>query len=270
VAESVPSELVRRVVAAIVLIPVALAAVFLGGWTFSALAAVAVVLMATEWEHVTGGEKFGRHALLNMLAGMMALLLVSTGSVEYALATVITLSIASGLTPRRDGSRSLWPSVGVIAVVLPAICLVWLRGTSTGMVVILWILLVLWATDSGAYFVGRMIGGARLAPRISRGKTWAGFYGGTAAGAVIGVATATIVQDISMLRAVMVSIFLSLVGQGGDLAISAVKRHFGVKDMGNIIPGHGGVLDRLDSLLFGAIAIGALAFAYGGTVPLWP
>jgi len=68
----------------------------------------------------------------------------------------------------------------------------------------------------------------------------------------------------------MVSIFLSLVGQGGDLAISAVKRHFGVKDMGNIIPGHGGVLDRLDSLLFGAIAIGALAFAYGGTVPLWP
>ncbi len=269
-AESVPSEFVRRVVAAIVLIPVALAAVFLGGWTFSALAAVAVVLMATEWEHVTGGEKFGRHALLNMLAGMMALLLASTGSVEYALATVITLSIASGLMPRRDSSRSLWPSVGVIAVVLPAICLVWLRGTSTGMVVILWILLVLWATDSGAYFVGRMIGGARLAPRISRGKTWAGFYGGTAAGAVIGVATATIVQDISMLRVVMVSIFLSLVGQGGDLAISAVKRYFDVKDMGNIIPGHGGVLDRLDSLLFGAIAIGALAFAYGGTVPLWP
>tara|TARA_B100000686_G_C16221490_1_gene680397 strand:+ start:119 stop:535 length:417 start_codon:yes stop_codon:yes gene_type:complete len=138
------------------------------------------------------------------------------------------------------------------------------------MLIILWLFLVLWATDSGAYFVGRTFGKKRLVPRISPGKTWAGLYGGTAAGAIIGVSIAAIVHDFSMLRAVLLSILISLVGQGGDLAISAVKRHFDVKDMGTMIPGHGGVLDRLDSLLFGAMVIGIITFAYGGSMPLWP
>jgi len=270
VSESVPNELVRRVIAAALLIPVVLVAVFLGGWPFTAMSTVAIVLMATEWERVTGGERFGRHTLLNMFTGLTALSLLSIGSFEYVLAFVVAVSVASGVLPRRDGSYSIWPCVGVIVIVVPVICLVWLRALNTGTIIILWILLVLWATDSGAYFVGRMCGRTRLAPRISPGKTWAGFYGGTAAGAVVGVAIAAIIQDISIFRAVLVSIFLSLVGQGGDLAISAIKRHFGVKDMGNIIPGHGGMLDRLDSLLFGAVAVGIITLACGGTVPLWP
>lgn len=267
--ESVSNELVRRVVTAALLIPVVLIAVFLGGWTFFTISAVAIVLMAAEWEGVTGGGMLGRHALLNMFTGLIALSLLAIGSFEYVFAFVIAVSVASGVLPRRDGSYSIWPCIGVIVVIVPAICLVWLRALDAGMIIILWILLVLWATDSGAYFVGRMFGGRRLAPRISPGKTWAGFYGGTAAGVIIGVAIAAIIQDFSIFRTVLASIFLSLVGQCGDLAISALKRHFGVKDMGNIIPGHGGIIDRLDSLLFGAVAVGIIIFACGGVLPLW-
>lgn len=268
--ERVSSELLQRVVAALVLIPIALSAVYVGGWMFTLLAAVAVILMASEWEQVTGGARAGRHTYLNVLAGLTALTAVSYGQLDIALITVAVGAIASFLLPRHDGVHSRWPSIGVIAVAVPAICLIWLRAADSGMTVIVWLLLVLWATDSGAYFVGRLIGGARLAPLISPGKTWAGFFGGTAAGALVGLAISILVQDVSAIRAVLASVFVSLAGQGGDLAISVVKRRFGVKDMGTIIPGHGGVLDRLDSLLFGAIAVSALALVFEETVPLWP
>lgn len=270
VPERVSSELLQRVVAAVVLIPIALSAVYFGGWMFSALAAVAVVLMASEWEQATGGARIGRHTYLNVAAGLTALTAVSFSRVDIALVIVLFGAIAGLVLPRHDGVHSRWPTIGVIAVAVPAVCLIWLRQADSGMTVILWLLLVLWATDSGAYFVGRLIGGARLAPRISPGKTWAGFFGGTASGALVGLATSILVQDVSAIRTVLASVFVSLAGQGGDLAISAVKRRFGVKDMGSIIPGHGGVLDRLDSLLFGAIAVSALALVFEGTVPLWP
>ena len=270
VPDGVPSELLQRVVAAAVLIPIALGSVYVGGWMFSLLAAFAVFLMASEWEQVTGGARAGRHTYLNVGTGLAALTAVSLGLLDIALFIVVIGAIASFVLPRRDGIHSHWPSIGVIAIAVPAVCLVWLREADSGMTVIVWLLLVLWATDSGAYFVGKSIGGARLAPLISPGKTWSGFFGGTASGALVGLALSIFVQDVSTIKAVSASIFVSLAGQGGDLAISAVKRRFGVKDMGTIIPGHGGVLDRLDSLLLGAIAVGALALVFEGTVPLWP
>lgn len=256
--------------AAAVLIPVALGAVYVGGWLFTALAAAAVILMASEWEQVTGGSRIGRHTCINVLTGLIALTVISIGDVDLALLVIAIGAIVGLFVPRTDGTNSRWPAIGIVAVVLPAVCLVWLRGGAAGLAVVVWLLVVLWATDSGAYFVGKLVGGARLVPRISPGKTWAGCFGGTTAGALVGVAMAVLVQDVSTIRAVLASVFLSLVGQGGDIAISAVKRQFGVKDMGNTIPGHGGVLDRLDSLLFGAVAVSALALASGGTVPLWP
>ena len=270
VSESVPSELLQRVVAAVILIPLALTAVYIGGWMFTLFAAVAVILMAFEWEQVTSGARVGRHTFLNVGVGLTALTAVSFGLLDIAIIIVVVGVIASFVIPRHDGIHSHWPSIGVIAVAAPAVCLLWLRETDSGMTVIVWLLLVLWATDSGAYFVGRLIGGARLAPLISPGKTWAGFFGGTASGALVGLAVSILVQDVSTVRAVSASVFVSLAGQGGDLAISAVKRRFDVKDMGTIIPGHGGVLDRLDSLLFGAIAVGVLALVFEGTFPLWP
>ena len=257
-------------IAAIILAPVALAAVYFGGWAFSFLAAVAVAFMTCEWERVTGGGRVGRHAFIGIVTILTALSVVSTGGVEPALAIVGIGAIVDLVVPRRDGAYSRWPTVGLIVVGAPAVCLVWLRGAGEGMTVIAWLLIVLWATDSGAYVVGKWAGGPRLAPAISPGKTWAGCVGGTGAGALIGLATAILLPDTSTIRTVLASILVSAVGQGGDLAVSAVKRRFGVKDMGAVIPGHGGVLDRLDSLLFGAMAVAAMAAASGGAAPPWP
>ena len=257
-------------IAATILVPVALAAVYFGGWAFSLLVAVAVAFMTCEWERVTGGGRAGRHAFIGVVTVLAALSIVSTGGVGPALALIGVGAFVDLVVPRKDGAYSRWPTAGLIFVGAPAVCLVWLRGAGEGMTVIAWLLIVLWATDSGAYVVGRWIGGPRLAPAISPGKTWAGCVGGTGAGALIGLATAILLPDASTIRTVLASILVSLVGQGGDLAVSAVKRRFGVKDMGAVIPGHGGVLDRLDSLLFGAMAVAAMAAASGGTAPLWP
>ncbi len=257
-------------VSAIILVPVALAAVYFGDWAFLLLAAVAVTFMACEWERVTGGGGVGRHAFIGIVTVLTALAVVSTGGVEPALALVGVGAFVDLVVPRKDGTYSRWPTAGLIVVGVPAVCLVWLRGAGGGMTVIAWLLVVLWATDSGAYVVGKWAGGPRLAPAISPGKTWAGCVGGTGAGALIGLATAILLPDTSTIRTVLASILVSLAGQGGDLAVSAVKRRFGVKDMGAVIPGHGGVLDRLDSLLFGAMAVAAMAVASEGTVPLWP
>ena len=269
-AERVSSELLRRVAAAILLVPVALVAVYFGGWAFSLLAAVAVAFMTCEWERATGGERAGRHAFIGVVTVLAALAVASTGGVEPALVLVGIGAVVDLVVPRKDGAYSRWPTAGLIVVGVPVVCLVWLRGAGEGMTVVVWLLAVLWATDSGAYVVGRWVGGPRLAPAISPRKTWAGCVGGTGAGALIGLATAVLLPDTSTVRTVLASILVSLVGQGGDLAVSAVKRRFGVKDMGAVIPGHGGVLDRLDSLLFGAVAAAAMAVASGGTVPLWP
>ena len=269
VADDASRELSQRLVAAAVLIPVALGAVYAGGWIFAALAAIIVLLLAYEWENVTGDHGPGRQAVLNAVTGVIAVAVTSLGGFGTAVVVVAIGAIINSTVPRSDGTRSWWPAAGVVLVALPAVCLVWLRDGTSGLVIVIWLLAVLWATDSGGYFIGKTIGGPRLVPKISPGKTWAGFFGGSTAGALVGVGTAFLVQDAAAVRTVLASLFVSAIGQGGDIAVSAVKRKFGVKDMSNIIPGHGGVFDRLDSLLFAAIAVAALALASGGTVPLW-
>ena len=128
---------------------------------------------------------------------------------------------------------------------------------------------MVWATDVGAYFAGRGIGGPRLAPRISPNKTWAGLAGGIAAAALVGMITAYAIGLPDRMMLVSFSALLSIIAQGGDLIESIVKRHFGVKDSGRLIPGHGGVLDRLDGLMTAAPAVAAAALVSGEEVLAW-
>jgi len=140
-------------------------------------------------------------------------------------------------------------AAGVIYVGLAPLALIWLRVSPNGVLLpLLWIFAVVWATDTGAYFTGRAIGGPKMAPSISPGKTWSGFAGGTAAAGLVGWSAASI-SDGPVAQIVAASLVVSLLGQAGDLLMSKVKRTVGVKDTGTLIPGHGGVLDRLDSLL---------------------
>jgi phosphatidate cytidylyltransferase len=132
------------------------------------------------------------------------------------------------------------------------------------------LLLIVWASDIGAYMVGRAVGGPRLAPAISPGKTWSGAVGGLAGSAAIGLAAAAILGNgpISW-RPAAFAILIGIVSQAGDLFESLLKRHFGVKDSGHLIPGHGGLLDRLDAVLTAAPTAALLALMLGRGVVLW-
>jgi phosphatidate cytidylyltransferase len=156
--------------------------------------------------------------------------------------------------------------LGVPYVGLAAASLVWLRfDPAVGRVNVLFVLLMVWASDIGAYLVGRLAGGPKLAPSISPGKTWSGAAGGVAASLLVAVALA----GAAPWRAAIVAVVLSIVSQAGDLLESALKRHVGVKDSGRLIPGHGGLLDRLDGMLTAAPAAALLAAALGRGARLW-
>jgi phosphatidate cytidylyltransferase len=164
---------------------------------------------------------------------------------------------------------------GLAYVALAAAALLFLRGDPVaGRANLLFLVLVVWAGDVGAYLVGRMLGGPRLAPSISPGKTWLGALGGLLAAVAVGIAAALLLADSAsqgwaIWRAALVGALIGMVAQAGDLLESFVKRHLEVKDSSHLIPGHGGLFDRLDAVLSAALAAGLLALALGGGVVLW-
>jgi phosphatidate cytidylyltransferase len=174
---------------------------------------------------------------------------------------------------RLCGGRPGWLLLGLFYVSLPCLALLWIRNLPGGLETLLWTLALVWATDTAAYVAGRGIGGPRLAPRISPNKTWAGLAGGVVGAALVGLAAALLrggpadaALPGEMWRLVALSGVLALVEQAGDLVESAVKRHFGVKDSGNLIPGHGGVLDRVDGLIAVSLAVAGLSALSGRSI----
>ena len=147
--------------------------------------------------------------------------------------------------------------------------LLWLAQEWTGRDLLLWIFAVVWATDIGAYVVGRWLGGPRLAPRWSPRKTWAGLLGGIVCAALAGWVAGHLLGPPSVLPLVLLSAGLAIIGQFGDLAELVAKRRFGVKDSSALIPGHGGLLDRLDGLLAVIPAVALLSLIGGGSILEW-
>ncbi len=160
---------------------------------------------------------------------------------------------------------------GLVVILLAAFCVAWLRADpEVGLYNLLFLLILVWCSDSGAYVTGRVVRGPKLAPRISPGKTVAGAAGGLAAAVLGGTCVAlTVPHPTSLWDAAIVAALLGVAAQAGDLLESYAKRRFGTKDSGRLIPGHGGLLDRLDALIAASLVAAVLALAQGPGVVLW-
>jgi phosphatidate cytidylyltransferase len=239
-----------RAVSAAVLIPAVLADVWAGGIWFHLFVALIGILMAQEWVNIVHKDnplQFALHA-----AGAMcgALLPLDIGLAGGLLAIAVLTLVSAAAAWREAPGGPAWRYLGVPYVSLPPIALVVLRDDpSYGVAAIVLVMLMVWAADTLAYFAGRIIGGPKLAPRISPKKTWAGMSGAMVGSAVAALGVGMTLGVPGLWLLLIVAALLAVVEQGGDLFKSAMKRHYGVKDSGRLIPGHGGVIDRVDGLV---------------------
>ena len=237
-----------RAISAAVLIPPVLGSVWLGGWAFAALAALSAGLMVWEWFRMTSQGQFTKHDL--MVAVLSALACVSMVFAPVAgLLLIVALAVAVG------GQRA-WLGWGVAYAALPMAVLVWLRGhDDQGRWLLIGLLVMVWAIDTTAYAFGRTIGGPLLLPRVSPKKTWAGLAGGMVGAMVVGAVLNTYFPLYSLWLVLPFCAVLAVIEQAGDFLESWVKRRWGAKDSSNLIPGHGGVMDRVDGLLAAGLVV---------------
>lgn len=258
------SELFLRVVSALILAPIAIGITYLGGWPFMLLWAAAAAGILWEWTRLIAGRT-ERHVLM---AGVVALAAsfaaLAMNSPTVALANLaVGAAVAAMIAPA--GKRT-WFAGGVVYAGLALVLPVLLRADAQhGFVAILFLFAVVWATDIAAYFAGRAFGGPKLAVRLSPKKTWSGALGGTFCAILAGVMTAAIAGLDSLAMIAIISLVLSVSSQTGDLAESALKRTFGAKDASQLIPGHGGLMDRLDGFLIAALVATIIGVSRGGT-----
>jgi phosphatidate cytidylyltransferase len=252
-------ELVTRVASGLVLAALAIGAAVISPWTFLLLVIAASCVIAWEWGRLTRGDGFDRIAVVQMIGVALALTLLALGRPIFALGALGLTALA--IAAAGPSTQSLpWALAGLAYAALPGAALIWLRSDVTlGGTAVLYLLAVAATADTAAYAAGRLIGGPKLAPRVSPNKTWSGFAAGLLAPALVGVAFAAYLGGTSAVSLALVSVALALACQMGDLAESAVKRSFGTKDMSALIPGHGGLLDRIDSLLFTAVLASLIA-----------
>lgn len=259
------NDLALRALSSIVMMSVALALTWFGGWSFAVLWVIAAIAILHEWLNMTRLPRADTITSIMAVAFLLSVIIdwfmplhvanMPISSMKIGVFLVCVALSACLLPTSRD---RLWLYLGVAYALVIAIVPSLVRndpslGYMGGIAVLLWIYAVVWITDIGAYFSGRLIGGAKLWPAISPKKTWAGFIGGVLCGACAGVGVyvwfaASGKLDVSEIIPLFVaSLLAAMVGQGGDLGESALKRHFNVKDASHLIPGHGGVMDRLDA-----------------------
>jgi phosphatidate cytidylyltransferase len=265
-------NLMLRVVSSAVLIPVVLLAGYFGGWIFFILCALAALGIFWEWSRLAGGADAPILAL-GVVALVTALAFTGFGYAAGAAAAIAVGALSAGIAaflPGRTGQnapvRGLWAAAGVIyagaAFLGPALLR---RDAELGFVAFLFLACTVWATDTCAFVAGRALGGPPLWRQVSPNKTWSGAVGGLAGG-VVGGTLVAYADGLSRLAVLgVIALVLSALAQAGDLLESAIKRHFGAKDTGELIPGHGGLMDRLDGFLVAAAAALVIGVLRQGT-----
>jgi phosphatidate cytidylyltransferase len=264
------------VISALVLAPPVLAALYVGSPYSDVLVCIAAAIAAWEWARLSGKGTLAVPGSALIAVVMAAAVAGALGFYSIAGWVIATGAIGTSFASARTRlGHPLWYAAGAIYLGLAFLAFLWLRADPvSGRFIVLWLIALVWATDIGAYAAGRSIGGPRLAPGISPGKTWAGLAGGVLAAAVAGMA---VLQGVgsgesgmaALARIAVASAVLAVVAQLGDLFESHLKRRAGAKDSSDLIPGHGGVLDRIDGLLAAALALGGAIRLTGGIHLAW-
>ena len=261
VSEQGSRNLLMRIAAALVLAPIVIAIAYAGGWLWIALVMLIVIGLYVEWLTITGLAGEIRVVLSGSAALVIAGLCLMAGHSEVSFVVLaIGLVVSALIAPVRRN----WVAAGFLYAAVAEVAAVQVRlDAAKGFGALMLVLLVVWATDIGGYFAGRSIGGPKLWPSVSPKKTWAGAIGSFVASLVVagGFAALDLGKATPLL---LLGAVLSVASQLGDLFESAVKRRFGVKDSSHIIPGHGGLLDRLDGFVAAVLVAAIFGFVRGG------
>jgi phosphatidate cytidylyltransferase len=255
------SNLALRVASATVLVPAALLAAWLGGWLYLLLIAIGVALLAIEWGGMSAPRSPMRVSFAVTAAVLLAVFFSYDGHYGLAWIALAIGALAAALVARGVAERPWDAAFGVIYIAPACICLIWLRDDALDQARY-WTLMLFamtWLADIGAFAVGSVLKGPKLWPRFSPNKTWSGFFGGLLASMLTGMSMSIFSQfHLNLAAAAAIGVLVGFATMAGDLWESAIKRRFGVKDSGDLIPGHGGLLDRVDGLMF-AVVVMALA-----------
>jgi phosphatidate cytidylyltransferase len=247
-----------RLASAALLVPLALAAVWQGGWFYFVVMAVAATRLSIEWARMSVPAVRMRAAAALAAAILIAMSATRFGAEEAAWSILVLGALAVALAFARLTQRLTDLAFGVIYLGAPILALLWLRDGTLGLQWTGLLFAVTWSADTGAFIVGNLLKGPKLEPRLSPKKTWSGLFGGLLAGTAAGLAFAAAADmPLSLVAAGGIGLVVSAATVAGDLWESAMKRRFGVKDSGGLIPGHGGLLDRVDGLMFAALVTAA-------------
>ncbi len=261
----------QRVCSALVLAPLVLLTAYLGGWLYALTLILIMSLGLKEWlrlvdPNIHRTTQVFAHASLLVILGLGAWFSPAFGAM---LGMVLTLTLFL-LAARDHEKRAGWITLGIPYMAGSGLALIYLRQVPVhGQQLIYYLLATVWGTDIGAYIFGRLIGGPKLAPDISPSKTWAGLFGGMALAALFGYGVSLGFEAQSPGTAAVLAPVLAIVSQLGDLFESHFKRRSGVKESGGLIPGHGGVLDRIDGLVFAAVFFVFFQIALGASLQWW-
>ena len=254
-----------RVASGLVLAGVALCAVWVFKWPhplwrapFLVMISVAGALLSIEWASMVTSRHSARAAVVTTLAVVTVTLVAFTHHYLEAWGCVALGALAAGAVARGASRRAIDAAYGVLYIAPACLVIVWLRDTMQGRGWVLMLLATTWAADIAAFLVGSALKGPKLWPRFSPNKTWSGFIGGLAGAMAASVAVAASIMHLSLFGAAAIGLAGGLATMAGDLWESMLKRRFGVKDSGDLIPGHGGLLDRVDGLMF-AVMVFAIA-----------